>query len=254
MTPTLFDVYDILRLAVDGQPVTYRPISDLHEFIEDNLGIVPIGGNLTTIKHSWLKANFRGLPPNASPVEIVRYTRAYLLFLISVTIFVDASVATVPTRYLQFFKYIEQASRYEWCCNPRISISFTWKSLYFQAKTFQWFCHSYADIEVDTANGLALEEYKAWYNRVSHLIIHNVANPPIDILQPRNQEEEEVVPAHEPQYIMRPLGYEDELVSAFKASIIMLAEALTQTKEKLGWKYYNVKLMMKLYNNKADKM
>ncbi|ERN20558.1 hypothetical protein AMTR_s00070p00025850 [Amborella trichopoda] len=149
----------IIRPAVDDEPITCHLISDFHIFIEDNLSIFSTKGNLTTIKHSWLKANFRELLPDASLEEIVRYTRAYLLFLISVTIFADASVATVPTR-------------------------------------------------------LPSEEYKAWHNRVSHPIIHNVANPPIDILQPRDQEVEEVVPAREPQYIMRPEGYEDQLVSA----------------------------------------
>ncbi|ERN11731.1 hypothetical protein AMTR_s00022p00237210 [Amborella trichopoda] len=56
----------------------------------------------------------RELPPDASPVQIVRYTRAYLFFLINVTIFVNASVATVPTRYLQFFEDIEKANIYAW--------------------------------------------------------------------------------------------------------------------------------------------
>ncbi|ERN11140.1 hypothetical protein AMTR_s00024p00180210 [Amborella trichopoda] len=73
------------------------------------------------------------------------------------------------------------------------------------------------DIQQDTNNGLPSEEYKAWYNLVSHPLIHNVANPPKDILQPHIYEEVEVVLAHEPQYIMRPL---------VKASTIMLAEAL----------------------------
>ncbi|ERN11967.1 hypothetical protein AMTR_s00184p00040060 [Amborella trichopoda] len=66
MKRTLFDVYEILGLAVDGEPVTCRPISDLREFIENNLGIVPTRGNLTDIKYSWLKANFRELSPNAT--------------------------------------------------------------------------------------------------------------------------------------------------------------------------------------------
>ncbi|ERN09778.1 hypothetical protein AMTR_s00029p00240240 [Amborella trichopoda] len=71
--------------------------------------------NAGRIDHTLVAANAeRGLPSNASPVEIVKYTRAYLLFLISVTIFANASVATVPTRYLQFFEDIGQASRYTW--------------------------------------------------------------------------------------------------------------------------------------------
>ncbi|ERN11141.1 hypothetical protein AMTR_s00024p00180240 [Amborella trichopoda] len=81
--------------------------------MEDNLGIVPYG-NLASLRHTWLKANFKELPPDATPVQVYRYTRAYLLFLINVTIFVDASVSTVPKRYLQFFKYIEGTSTYAW--------------------------------------------------------------------------------------------------------------------------------------------
>ncbi|ERN08895.1 hypothetical protein AMTR_s00015p00219940 [Amborella trichopoda] len=80
------------------------------------------------------------------------------------------------------------------------------------------------DIQQDTDNGLPLEEYKAWYILVSHPLIHNVANPPKNILQPHIHEEEEVVPVW---FIMRPRGYEDQLVSTVKASTVMLAEALT---------------------------
>ncbi|ERN15238.1 hypothetical protein AMTR_s00056p00200810, partial [Amborella trichopoda] len=90
----------------------------------------------------------------------------------------------------------------------------------------------------ETDNVLPLEEYKAWYNLVSHPLVHNVANPPKDILQPHNQKEEDVVPAHEPQYIIRPQGYEDQLVSEVEASTIMLAEALT-LRQKWNPELYN---------------
>ncbi|ERN11061.1 protein MAIN-LIKE 2 [Amborella trichopoda] len=113
MTPALFDVYEILGLAVDGDPVTCRPIKDLRKFIKDNLGIVP-DGNLASLRHTWLKANFRELSPDATSIQVYRYTRAYLLFLISVTIFANASVSTVSPRYLQFFEDIEGASTYAW--------------------------------------------------------------------------------------------------------------------------------------------
>ncbi|ERN12735.1 hypothetical protein AMTR_s00043p00127230 [Amborella trichopoda] len=125
MTPTLFDVYEILGLGVDGDPVTSRPIKDLQKFIEDNLGIVP-DGNLASMRHTWLKANFRELPPDTTPVQVYRYTGAYLLFLISVTIFADASVSTVPTRYLQFFEDIEGASTYAW---GAAALAFLYRSL-----------------------------------------------------------------------------------------------------------------------------
>ncbi|ERM97835.1 hypothetical protein AMTR_s00118p00077190 [Amborella trichopoda] len=115
-----------MRLAVEGEPIICHPISDLWEFIENNLVIVPTGANLTTIKYSWLKEKFRELPPDASLVEVLRYTRAYLLFLISVTIFADPSVATVPTRYLQFFEYIKEAGRYAW---GAAALTFLYRSL-----------------------------------------------------------------------------------------------------------------------------
>ncbi|ERN00285.1 hypothetical protein AMTR_s00107p00033410 [Amborella trichopoda] len=57
-------------------------------------------------------ANFHTLPPDATPVQVVRYTRAYLLYFINITIFADSSVAIVPTRYLQFFEDIEEADIY----------------------------------------------------------------------------------------------------------------------------------------------
>ncbi|XP_011623168.1 protein MAIN-LIKE 2-like [Amborella trichopoda] len=110
---------------VDDNPVICRSIDDLRQYIEDNLGIVP-DGNLTSLRHTWLKTNFRKLPPDANPVQVYRYTRAYLLFLISVTIFADASVSLVPTRYLQFFEDIEGASTYAW---GAAALAFLYRSL-----------------------------------------------------------------------------------------------------------------------------
>ncbi|ERN00080.1 hypothetical protein AMTR_s00105p00140270 [Amborella trichopoda] len=125
MTPTLFDVYEILGLTVDGDPVTCRPIKDLQKFIEDNLGRVP-DGNLVSLRHTWLKMNFRELPLDATPVQVYRYTRAYMLFLISVTIVADALVSIVPTRYLQFFEDIEGVSTYAW---GAAALAFLYRSL-----------------------------------------------------------------------------------------------------------------------------
>ncbi|ERM95721.1 hypothetical protein AMTR_s00023p00234910 [Amborella trichopoda] len=125
MTPTLFDIYEILGLAVDGEPITCRPINDLQQYIEDNLGMVA-DGNLKSLRHTWLKANFRKLTPDATSIPVYRYTRAYMLFLISLTIFVDALVSTVPTRYLQFFEDIEGASKYAWGVT---TVAFLYQSL-----------------------------------------------------------------------------------------------------------------------------
>ncbi|ERN18339.1 hypothetical protein AMTR_s00055p00193740 [Amborella trichopoda] len=99
----------MLGLVVDGEPVTCHPISDYWKFIEKQLDEVPTGGNLKIIKHSWLNVKFRQLPPDAGPLDVLRYALTYLLFLISVTIFLDTSQAAMPTRYLQFFEDIEEA-------------------------------------------------------------------------------------------------------------------------------------------------
>ncbi|ERN02223.1 hypothetical protein AMTR_s00045p00216580 [Amborella trichopoda] len=56
---------------------------------------------------------------------------------------------------------------------------------------------------------------------------NNISNPPKDLLQPQDHEEEEVILAREPQYIMRHRGYADQLIRAVQASTTMLAEALT---------------------------
>ncbi|ERN05821.1 hypothetical protein AMTR_s00006p00259720 [Amborella trichopoda] len=77
-------------------------------------------------RHTWLKVNFRELPPDATPIQVYRYTRAYLFFLIIVTIFADASVSTVPTRFLQFFEDIEGANTYAW---GAAAIAFLYRSL-----------------------------------------------------------------------------------------------------------------------------
>ncbi|ERN20286.1 hypothetical protein AMTR_s00066p00173450 [Amborella trichopoda] len=210
MTPTLFYVYEILELAVDGDLVTCRLIKDLQKFIEDNLGIVP-DGNLTNLKHTWLKVNFRELPPDATLVQFYRYTQAYLLFLISVTIFANASVSTVPTRQSKpaiWSKTRQFGAKQGIPTNPlvvskRVSKQVgqrVWRNVNADKIPNWLFRHDciMPDIQQDTDNGLPSNEYKAWYNLVSHHLIHNVANSPKDILQPHIHEEEEMDPTHEP--------------------------------------------------------
>ncbi|ERM96992.1 hypothetical protein AMTR_s00074p00187130 [Amborella trichopoda] len=186
-----------------------------------------------------VEGEFRELPPDATRVQVYRYTRAYLLFLISVTIFVDASVSKVPTRtkrweplkkyhgnphnlmppIRQEFDNLQPNEPDEVTSDDRQQAYQT--GMCIATLIFDDIAESYmADRKILTMG--CPQRTKAWYNPMSHPLIHNIANPPKDILQPHIQEEEDVVPAHEPQYIMRPRGYEDRL-----ASTVMLAEALT---------------------------
>ncbi|ERM95686.1 hypothetical protein AMTR_s00023p00214570 [Amborella trichopoda] len=198
MTPTLCDAYEILELAVDGDPVTCRPIKDLRKFIKDNLGIVP-DGNLASLRHRWMKANFREVLPDATLVQVYRYTQAYLLFLNSANKGIPRNPLVVNKRASR------QVGQRDWQ-NVNADKIANWLSRHDRI---------IPDIQQDTDNGLPSKEYKALYNLVPHPLIHNVANPPKDILQPHIHEEEKVVPAHEPQYTMRPRGYENQLVRLY---------------------------------------
>ncbi|ERN14479.1 hypothetical protein AMTR_s00174p00039060 [Amborella trichopoda] len=311
MTPTLFDVYEILGLAVDDDLVTYRSISDLRQFIEDNLDIVPTNGNLIVIKHSWLKANFHILPPelldiheptfftsSVSPFSQIHRLHSYqkgtynYLKILRKTIYVlgvlqPLHIFIVPLEKLvlsskdilvvQLLLCMGQAFETAMCLTTLIFGDITepyipdrvcrqfgvkygmprnpiyvgkrssrqggqrdWKNVNSDKihQSLTWHERMMPVIKVDIANGLPSEEYKAWYSRVSHLIIHNVANPRKDILQLVNHEEEEVVPTYESQYIMRLRCYEDQLVSAVQANTIMLVDALI-LRQKLYLEVYN---------------
>ncbi|ERN05304.1 hypothetical protein AMTR_s00007p00155890 [Amborella trichopoda] len=289
MTPTLFDVYEILGLTVDGEPITCRPISDLLYYIEENLGIVP-DGNLTSLRHPWLKffEDIEGASKYA-------WDAAALAFLYRSL----GTACTFKRRHFSGSTTLMQCWSYEhimhmWPISPNISPNFlrakrwepskkyhgnphnimppirqefdnlqpndeafetamclklympdrvrrqfgakhgiprnplvvgkrasrqggyqNWRSVNAD-KIHHWLsCHECLmhDIQVDTDNGLPSEDYKEWYNL--------------------EEEAKYVVPAHEPQYIMRPRGYENQLVNAVQASTVMLAEALT-----LGQKWY----------------
>ncbi|ERN04981.1 hypothetical protein AMTR_s00080p00182800 [Amborella trichopoda] len=106
-------------------------------------------------------------------------------------------------------------------------------------------------IQQNTDNELPSEEYMVWYNLVFHPLIHNVTNSPKDILQPHIHEEEEMVHAHEPQYITRPRGYEDQLDSAVKASTVMLAEALTLRQIDMGDVEARMDHLQRQYNDET---
>ncbi|ERN08284.1 hypothetical protein AMTR_s00156p00021000 [Amborella trichopoda] len=270
MTPAIFDVYKILGLFVDGEPVTCRPINDLRKFIEDNLGIIPI--EVATVptrylqfedieqanRYAWgavalaylycslgkaytfKRRHFSGFAtlmqviwnPYFKSDEAISDDRHEAFEAAMCVIFDDIIEPYMSDRVCRQFGAKQGIPRNHFSVGKRSSKygeQRDWRNVN-SNKIHHWlscYDHMMTNIEVNTVNGLASQEYKAWYNRVSHPIIHNVANPPIDILQHHNQEEEEVVPAHESQYIIRPRGYEDDLVSAVQASTTILSEALT---------------------------
>ncbi|KAK1284152.1 hypothetical protein QJS10_CPB21g01150 [Acorus calamus] len=84
---------------------------------EDLLGVVPqdnklIGGRILL---SWLKDTFSHIPDDEEREEVLqRYARAYLLFLLGCTIFVDATDNKVHACYLLLLRDLDEVGLYSW--------------------------------------------------------------------------------------------------------------------------------------------
>ncbi|EXB26148.1 hypothetical protein L484_010465 [Morus notabilis] len=104
MTITLKDVALILRLAIDGEPVTGTFYTTSHSVCEKYLGVAPEPGY----------TNGGMCPVDAPPEVIERYTRAYLLYLVGCTIFSTTTGNKVPVMYLTLFENFDQCRKYAW--------------------------------------------------------------------------------------------------------------------------------------------
>ncbi|XP_020528826.1 protein MAINTENANCE OF MERISTEMS-like isoform X1 [Amborella trichopoda] len=114
MTPTLYDVWHILRILVIGKPVTGIRPKDYKAFIIEFLGNYHIGDKLNRLKHTWLRAKFEQLPKKPTKIKLLQHTRAYLLYLVGTTIFADTSQDSTLTSYLQLFGDLDEAEKYAW--------------------------------------------------------------------------------------------------------------------------------------------
>ncbi|ERM97686.1 hypothetical protein AMTR_s00130p00118500 [Amborella trichopoda] len=109
MTPTLEDVWKILRLRVTGVVVNLRRMEKYDDCISRMLGQVPPGGNHFIVQLTWLRNTFKQLPQNYNCITLLQHTRAYLLYLVSRTIFAN-SVDGIFTA----FENTEVAGQYAW--------------------------------------------------------------------------------------------------------------------------------------------
>ncbi|KAK1692310.1 hypothetical protein QYE76_009007 [Lolium multiflorum] len=97
MTPTLQDVSMILGLPIQGDPLCMNTASDgWRKQMEDLIGMappppedpkerVPAGASF-----SWIRTNFGECPQGANEDTIMKYTRVYLWYMLSRTLFPDS--------------------------------------------------------------------------------------------------------------------------------------------------------------------
>ena len=116
MTITLEDVFLILGLPIDGDPVIGVTSHSCESICRKLLGNVPRPEHRSgrMVKLSWLRESFSRCPDDASEDQIKRSTRAYLLYLLGCTIFSSSTGNKVPVMYLQFFENFDDTKRYAW--------------------------------------------------------------------------------------------------------------------------------------------
>ena len=97
MTPTLQDVSMILGLPIQGEPLCMNTASDgwrqqMEALIgmappepEDKKDRTPAGANFL-----WIRTNFGTCPPEADEDTVRTYTRVYLWYMLSRTLFADS--------------------------------------------------------------------------------------------------------------------------------------------------------------------
>ncbi|XP_011625493.1 protein MAIN-LIKE 2 [Amborella trichopoda] len=126
MMPTLEDRWKVLRLKATGVVVIVRRVENYEEHIVRMIGQLPSGHSHSFIRLTWLRNRFRQIPQNYNRTTLLRYTGAYLFYLVRCTIFADFTDGTVPIIYLQFFEDINVAGQYAWSA---ATLSFLFRAL-----------------------------------------------------------------------------------------------------------------------------
>ncbi|XP_074280156.1 serine/threonine-protein phosphatase 7 long form homolog isoform X1 [Silene latifolia] len=115
-TITLQDVNVLLGLKVGGLPITGKSDYFWPELLEHHLGIrpPPTAFKGKTLKLSWLRAHFQGLPQDATQQHLHAHVKAYLLYLIGTVLFPDKSGNRVQLIYFPLLTNLERLNEYSW--------------------------------------------------------------------------------------------------------------------------------------------
>ncbi|XP_042497362.1 protein MAIN-LIKE 1-like isoform X1 [Macadamia integrifolia] len=120
MTITLEDVAYILGLRVIGKAVTGKMYKEAEDILGMVLGQHPSDPTNTKalrsgcVKLTWLRNQFSHLQSNASEIDVIRATRAYLLHLLGTTIFANTSGNMVSVSYLPLLADFVECAEYAW--------------------------------------------------------------------------------------------------------------------------------------------
>ena len=117
MTITLQDVAILFGLRVHGHPVTGSTDIDWHALCEELLGVRPaetdIRGASLTVR--FITTHFSRLPPGVvDEVTLQRHARAYLLLLVSGSLFTDKKGVYIQLAILPMLRDFGETAQYSW--------------------------------------------------------------------------------------------------------------------------------------------
>ncbi|XP_052179873.1 protein MAIN-LIKE 1-like [Diospyros lotus] len=123
MTLTLDDVATILKIPVAGSPVSVPHLTgnEAQNLLYRLLGVsvVEAAGQIAEtrgpyVKLDWLRRTFMNVPNSAPDEEMYNASRAYLLFLLGCTLFVDKSGSMISISYLALLEDLSISGTYAW--------------------------------------------------------------------------------------------------------------------------------------------
>ncbi|KAG8489463.1 hypothetical protein CXB51_017444 [Gossypium anomalum] len=114
-TITLEDVALQLGLPIDGNVVTsVSSISRPTTFFYELLGRLPSEEKFTSLRFSWLKANFEHFPSTANEWKVMQTVRAYIMHLIGGVLMPDTNDSMVHLMYLPLLSNLHNTRSYSW--------------------------------------------------------------------------------------------------------------------------------------------
>ncbi|KAL9682308.1 hypothetical protein QQ045_014103 [Rhodiola kirilowii] len=115
-TITLQDVSLLTGLPVKGMPVTGKSQINFEEVCQRLLEVYPDCDSKSPAiaKRSWFKNHLRVIPADADEETLKKYARAYLLYLIGITLFSDKNGNTIPLCFLPLLEDLDRIRNYSW--------------------------------------------------------------------------------------------------------------------------------------------
>ncbi|XP_012856099.1 PREDICTED: serine/threonine-protein phosphatase 7 long form homolog [Erythranthe guttata] len=122
MTITLNDVSTLIGLPVVGRAVASNRLRQSNTwgktYVAKMLGVYPdseaMGAGERTLKLGWLHRTFGKITARDCEMKKLYATRAYLLYLLGCTIFVDKTGSLVSIEWLQFLENVDTIGEYAW--------------------------------------------------------------------------------------------------------------------------------------------